>query len=267
MFGEIAASFQRGNIYLTVMLVLGFISTAIVFERIIMIQFVYHMNFGKFLLNLKKLLTAEDTTRALSYCKSFSNTSLPGIARRALEAAESDPTTIRGAIEEETIYFLPKIESRIGGLMALSTLILLTGVLGAIDSLWNTFHAISVLDSVQKQASLGAEIAKSLNPAAFGILLSMFVLIGYYLVRGAAVRLTEKMHHGITVLNNLLVPPEVGNFMPVAMPSGPAAHNMSMASPISDSHDAEPSQPVGAAPDANFADSPVEDIRDEEEII
>ena len=265
MFGEIASSFQSGNIYLTTMLVLGFLATTIVFERIIMLQFVYHMDFGKFLLNLKSLLTSEDTTRALSYCKSFSNTSLPGIARRALEAAEIDPTTIRGAIEEETIYFLPRIETRIGGLMGLSTLILLTGVLGAIDSLWNTFHAISVLDSVQKQASLGSEIARALNPAAFGILLSMFILVGYYLVRGSAVRLTEKMHYGVTVLNNLLVPPEVASFMPVAMPSaGPAPR---MATSEAESHDADPIIASGAAPDAYVPSAAVEDIRDEEEII
>lgn len=264
MFGEIAASFQRGNIYLTTMLVLGFIAFTIVFERFIMLQFVYHMDFGKFLLNLKNLLTAEDTTRALSYCKSFSNTSLAGIARKALEAAESDPTTIRGAIEEETIYFLPRIESRISGLMAISTLILLTGVLGAIDSLWNTFHAISVLDSVQKQASLGEDIARALNPAAFGILLSMFILVGYYVVRGAAVSLTEKMHYGVTVLHNLLVPPEVASFMPVSMPAAPISE-MNIAPQTQMSYEAQP-VPQGA-PDVHVADNSVEDIRDEEEII
>ena len=265
MFGEIAASFQRGNIYLTAMLLLGFIGTAIVFERLIMLQFVYHLDFHKFIANLKKLLTAEDTSRALSFCKSVSSTSLPGIARRALEAAESDPTTIRGTIEEETIEFLPRIESRIGALMAISTLIMLTGILGAIDSLWNTFHAVSVLDTTQKQASLGIEIARALNPAAFGVLLSMLILVGYYMVRGMAIRLTEKMHYGVTVLNNLLVPPEVASFMPVAMAAPAAA---SAASPMmSSAAEAAPTPTEGAAPDANFADASVEDIRDEEEII
>ena len=269
MFGEIAASFQKGNPYLSVMLLLGFIGTAIIFERIIMLQFVYHIDFGKFLANLKKLLTAEDTTRALGFCKSVSSTSLPGIARRALEAAESDPTTIRGAIEEETIDFLPRIESRIGFLMALSTLILLSGVLGAIDSLWNTFHAVSVLDTAQKQASLGIEIARALNPAAFGVLLSMFILVGYYVVRGMAVRLTEKMHYGVTVLNNLLVPPEVASFMPVAMaaPAAAAAHTAHLAPAANSDTPAAPTPTEGAKADANFADASVEDIRDEEEII
>ena len=265
MFSEIAASFQKGNPYLTVMLFLGFLGTAIVFERLIMLQFVYNLDFTKFLSNLKKLLTAEDTSRALGFCTSVSSTSLPSIARRALEAAESDPTTIRGAIEEETIDFLPRIESRIGFLMAISTLIMLTGILGAIDSLWNTFHSVSVLDTAQKQASLGIEIARSLNPAAFGVMLSMIVLVGYYIVRGMAIRLTERMHYGVTVLVNLLVPPEVASFMPIAMGAAPAA--ASAAAPAAAPESSTSTSTEGAAPDANFADASVEDIRDEEEII
>ncbi|MEI6835205.1 MAG: hypothetical protein WCL28_14575, partial [bacterium] len=157
MFAEIAASFQNGDIYLRIMLVLAFLGLAVIFERLIMLQFVYNLDFGKFLSDLRKLLTPEDTSRALSFCKGVSNTSLPAITRRALEAAETDPTTIRGVIEEETIAFLPKIELRVGALMAFSTVILLVGVLGSIDSLWNTFHAVSVLDTSQKQASLGGE--------------------------------------------------------------------------------------------------------------
>jgi biopolymer transport protein ExbB len=264
MFSEIASSFQKGNPYLLFMLFLSFLATAITFERIIMLQFVYHLDFSKFLSNFRKLLSAEDTSRAMSFCKSVSGTSLPGIARRALEAAESDPTTIRGAIEEETIDFLPRIESRVGFLLAISTFIMLTGVLGAIDSLWNTFHNISVLDTTQKQASLGLDIARALNPAAFGVLLSMLVLMGYYLVRSMALRLTERMHYGITVLNNLLIPPEVASYMPVAMAApAPVQTNQSALT-----NDSTPTPtPEGGAPDANFADSSVEDIRDEEEII
>lgn len=266
MFGEIAASFQRGNGYLTLMLFLGFVATAIIFERIIMLQLVYHLDFNKFLTNLKKLLSSEDTSRALSFCKSVSNTSLPGIARRALEAAETDPTTIRGTIEEETIDFLPRIEARVGALMALSTLIMLAGILGAIDSLWNTFHAVSVLDTAQKQASLGSEVARSLNPAAFGVLMSMLILVGYYFVKGMAIRLTEKMHYGVTVLSNMLVPAEVTSVMPVAM-----AEPMPMASVVEPLSTPTPTQTVataqGAAPDANPADAIVQDVKDEEEII
>lgn len=263
MFNEIAASFQRGNPYITIILILGFVSCVITFERIIMLQFVYFLDFGKFLSNLKKILSSDDTSRAISFCKGVGNTSLPYIARRALEAAETDPTTVRGVLEEESVDFLPRIENRIGILMAISTLILLTGVLGAIDSLWNTFHAVSVLDTAKKQASLGQEIASALNPAAFGVLLSMIVLVGYYISRSLAVRLTEKIHHGLTVLHNLLVPAEVASFMPVAM--GAPVSSAAVSEPAAVTQTAE-AAPQGGT-DANFDDASVEDIRDEEEII
>ncbi len=263
MFSEIAASFQHGNSYITAMLILGFIACVVIFERLIMLQFVYHLDFQKFLSNLKKILSADDSSRAISFCKGVGNTSLPYIAKRALEAAESDPTTVRGVLEEETVDFLPRIERRIGMLMAISTLIMLTGVLGAIDSLWATFHAVSVLDTARKQASLGQEIASALNPVAFGVMLSMFVLVGYYTARSLAVRLTERIHHGITVLHNLLVPAEVSSYMPVAMATPTATMAPMAAAEVTESEPAA----QGGGTDANFDDASVEDIRDEEEII
>lgn len=265
MFAEIAASFQQGNTYLKVMLFLGFLGMTIVFERMIMLHFVYNINFTKFLSNLKKLLTPEDTSRALSFCKSVSSTSLPGITRRALEAAETDPTTIRGVIEEETLAFIPRIEFRIGALMAFSTVILLTGILGTIDALWSTFNAVSVLDTSQKQASLGAEIARALNPTAFGLLLSILMLVGFYIVRGMALRLTERLNHGVAVISNLLVPSEIPSFMPVTM--GSSTRDVApISSPVQPVQTA-PAQAEGVNTNARPASPTTEAIRDEEEII
>jgi biopolymer transport protein ExbB/TolQ len=263
MFNEIAASLQNGNPYVYVMIGLGFLACVITFERIIMLQFVYHYNFKKFLNNLKKILSSDDTGRAVSFCKSVGNTSLPYIARKALEAAESDPTTVRGVLEEETVDFLPRIENRLGVLVAISTLILLTGVLGAIDSLWTTFQAVAVLDTAKKQASLGRDIAGALNPAAFGIFMSMIALIGYYIARSLAMRLIDHIHYGITVLHNLLVPNEVSHFMPVAMPNagGMSAETQEDA-PLKNS-----TPPDAGETNAKFDTASVEDIRDEEEII
>ena len=120
MWNHIAISLQQGNFFLLTILFLGFIGTVIFFERFIMLQFVYHIDFVRFLNNLKRSIQAEDLDRAVSLCKSQSHTSLPLICLKALEAAERDPTTVRGTIEEATIDFLPRLESRLGFLPALS---------------------------------------------------------------------------------------------------------------------------------------------------
>jgi hypothetical protein len=97
--------------------------------------------------------------------------------------------------------------------------------------------------------------------------MSMLILVGYYLVKGMAIRLTEKMHYGVTVLSNILVPAEVASVMPVAM-----AEPMQMQMPLSSPAESAPApQPIattqGAPSDANVADAVVQDVKDEEEII
>ena len=263
MWGELALSLQQGNAYVLSILALGFIATMIFFERFIMLQLVYHIDFSKFLSNLKKMVTAEDLTRAITLCKNTSATSLPHIASRALEAAEADPTKVRGTIEEEAIDFLPQIEKRLAILPAITLMIMLIGILGTIDSLWTAFQSIDVLDSAKKQATLAQGIAGSLSPTALGLTFGMLLLAGYHVLKGMAATLTDRLHHGVTVLLNLLVPQESSYYMPMAAQSHEAA-DVPRA-------DADFSSEPNAAPevhaDESFDDVSVEDIKDEEEII
>jgi biopolymer transport protein ExbB/TolQ len=273
MWGQLAHSFQNANNYVLVIAILGFIGTFIFLERMFMYWRVFGIDFKKFLSNLKKMVSAEDVDRAISLCKNVSKTSLPGIALKALEAAETDPTTIRGAIEEETIDFLPQIEKRLGVLPALALLIMLVGILGTIDSLWSAFNAVDVLDTAKKQASLAQGISSSLNPTALALVFGMFLLAGYHILRGFAVNITERIHHGVTVLHNLLVPVETAQFVPMtaAAPSAAMAAPMAMAepAPVEAASDDDFSEPAddGDVGDDSFDDVSVEDIKDEEEII
>lgn len=265
MWGELARSFQSGDIYIMTILFLFFVGTVIVFERLIMLKGVYAINFKKFLLNFRKMVSSEDFDRAMNLCKSVSKTSLPKIALAALEAAENDPTTIKGTIEEETIEFLPKVENRINILPSLATFILLTGVVGTIDSLWVTFHSINVLDNAQKQASLSSGVANALNPTALGLIVCMFILIFHQIIRSTALTIIERTHHGVTVLHNLLVPQEVAFVAPPTQ-SNDAPMPSSYESAAS-SIEPEPRAEEGVQSDDAFDDASVEDIKDEEEII
>ena len=266
MWNQLAISLQNGNIYLIFILFLGFLGTTIIFERFIMLQFVYYVDFSKFLNNLRRSVQAEDLDRAISICKNASNTSLPGISLKALEAAERDPSTVRGTIEEETIDFLPKLENRIGILPALSTLILLIGVLGTIDGLWNAFDSIEILDTSEKQARLSNGIAESLNPTTMGLLISMIFLTGHQSLRGMAIKLTERLHYGVSVIMNLLVPNDMPTYVAAAPMEAPVA-----AAPVADETESDDSEEEPDAEpeeeDDSFDDASVEDIKDEEEII
>lgn len=266
MWGELANSLRSSNGYIIFILIAGFLGTTIFFERLLMLQFVYHIDFHKFLGNLKKMVGGDDLGRAISLCKSVSSTALPRISLKALEAAETDPTKIKGTIEEEVIDFLPNIEKRIHALPAFTLLILMTGILGTIDSLWHAFQSVDVLDSARKQATLAQGIASALNPTAIGLMFGMLLLAGHHLLKSIAANVTERIHYGVTVLINLLVPQEMA-FVSVGAAPPPTAN-----SDVSDSAEAAPSAAEGEdkkteSAEESFDDVSVEDIKDEEEII
>jgi|LauGreDrversion4_2_1035121.scaffolds.fasta_scaffold00704_20 biopolymer transport protein ExbB/TolQ len=269
MWTEVARSFQLGNGYILSMLIIGFIALVIFFERVIMIQGVYNINFSKFLNNLRKMVLAEDLNRAISLCRNTSSTSLPKIACKALEAADSDPTRVRGTIEEEALDFLPAIERRIGALPALTLMIMLIGILGTIDSLWIAFQSVDVLDTAKKQATIAQGIASSLSPTALGLLFGTLMLAGYYFLKGIALNLTEEMHHGVAVLFNLLAPRDTVSY--VSIPDSnesPSNHSPThaTAAPIEQRPNTNQAAPANK-PEENFDDASIEDIKDEEEII
>lgn len=271
MWSHLATSLQNGNGYIITLLVLAFLGTIIIFERFIMLQMVYHIDFSKFIKNLKKSILAEDLDRAINICKSASHTSLPHISQRVLEAAERDPTTVKGTLEEETIEFLPKLEARIGSIPTLGTIILLVGILGTIDGLWSAFDSIVILDTSEKQARLANGIAGSLNPTALGLLVCMLFLGAHQLLKATALRITDKVHYGVTVLSNLLVPQEMA-YVAAAPQGGGMSSGISSLSSDSDSYeaDASKSDPVNTQSrdaDESLDDASVEDIKDEEEII
>ncbi len=265
MWGELANSLQQANGYVWTILVFGFLATVIFFERVIMLQFVYHIDFSKFLGNLKKMVSAEDLDRAINLCKNVSSTSLPHIALKALEAAETDPTKVRGAIEEETIDFLPKIERRLGVLPAATLFIMLVGILGTIDALWSAFHSVDVLDTAKKQATLAQGIAAALNPTAMALIFGMLMLTGFHVLKGMAVNLVDRVHHGVAVLNNLLVPQEMMAY--AAMPSGDGGGGAPASEAKAEEFQTGGKPEGGEASDESFDDVSVEDIKDEEEII
>jgi hypothetical protein len=191
------------------------------------------------------------------------------IALKALEAAEADPTTVRGAIEEETINFLPRLEARLTLLPAMASLAILAGVLGTLDGIWATFHAVDVLDSAKKQATVAKGLAASLGPAAMGILVAAITIFVHQILKGYALRVIERIHLGVSVLNNLLVPSESTAFVPIAAagaavtPVATAAVTTASAGDVSKGSDTQ----AGANANATPVVTASEDIKDEEEII
>lgn len=273
MLDQIAKSFQSNDIYTMIMFGLLALGMLVFFERFIILQTYYNLNFKKFLNDFKKIIAADDNFRAMNLCKNTSKTSLPRITLKALEASETDPTTVRNTVEEETIDFIPKIERRVATLSAIALLVLMVGVLGTIDALWHAFNSIDILDSSQKQISLTRSVAQALNPTSLAVVIGIVILVCQQVIKSIACSLMNKIHHGATVVANQLAPSAL-------VYAGGGAHSGSggMKSPgaVSDllMDDAQNEATLAQndveeelSDDEDFGDVTVDDIKDEEEII
>ncbi|NDE14100.1 hypothetical protein EBZ80_04135 [bacterium] len=92
MWAELALSFKQGNIYVLTMFAIGFVAAVVFFERLVMVQFVYNINFDRFLLNIRRAIAAEDLDRAVSLCKNAGRTSLPLTRQRCAAQSRKRPS-------------------------------------------------------------------------------------------------------------------------------------------------------------------------------
>ena len=92
----------------------------------------------------------------------------------------------------------------------------------------------------------------------------MIFLAGHQILQSVAVKITEKIHYGVTVLINLLVPQEMAYVAAAPAPSYEGSHEPA---PMKEEVQIEAEAPAKHEEEEDFDDSSVEDIKDEEEII
>ena len=261
MWNDIAFSFQQGNPYLASIFGLAFVACVVILERLMMYLLVYNINYRKFIGELRKMLLSKDYERAVTLCTKTSNHALPRIALRAIETVEDDPTRVRASIEENTLEVLPLIEKRVAFLPGVVAVIMLAGVLGTIIELWDVFHSIRILDTIQKQASLAMGIADALQPTIFALLASIVIMLFHQILKSIALTLLDKINLGVAVLNNLLVPDVSFIATGPSQGASPPAQESEKSEVTIEDEEPEAEEEGGLDADA------VEDIKDEEEII
>ena len=122
----------------------------------------------------------------------------------------------------------------------------------------------SIIENVLNALTAGVTIGciYGLMCIGLGLIFGMGLMAGYYLVKGMAVNLVERLHHGVAVLNNLLVPQDAVAYVPMAAGGDSAASGGSAPQEF-----AAPKEEAAATAEESFDDVSVEDIKDEEEII
>jgi len=178
----------------------------IVFERFIVLQLTYRLNFSVFNTTIRRMLAAGDLDRARQYCAASGSAGLPLITTKAIEAYENENFRVRMVVSEETLAFMPRIRRRISQLPNLAAVAVLLGALAAVNGVWHSFQMVDGLELGLKSFAFSQGLSQALTPIALGLAASVFLMIPYGVLDAMANRLEGEIEHSLTVILNLLAP-------------------------------------------------------------
>ena len=84
MINDIFLLYKDGEIIPYIILAIVSVGYIIIFEKFILLQLVYRINFEKFNTQIKKMLAANDMDRARNFSKATSKTSVPMLTVKAI---------------------------------------------------------------------------------------------------------------------------------------------------------------------------------------
>jgi biopolymer transport protein ExbB/TolQ len=276
MLHEIFALFRAREPIPFLILALVAVGWVIIFERFILLQFLYRVNFRKFNQTIKTMLAAGDTERARTFCLATSKTGLPHITFKAIEAFEKENFKVRMVVSEEALSFLPRVRRRISQLPTFAACAVLLGALAAVHGVWQSFQVADGLELGLKSFAFTKGLSGALTPLALSLLASVLLMLPYGLLDAIAGRLEGEIEHSLTLVLNILAPEMQPVFAaaPAMAMAGAGAAAASAATAASgsnkqsaDASDDEPALTSRGGYEEPDASDRIESVPDEEEII
>jgi biopolymer transport protein ExbB/TolQ len=267
MTKEVFDLFRSDSAIPFVILALISVGWVIVIERFITLQFLYKINFGKFNLSMKKMLSAGDFARAKAFCQATSKIGLPLITARAIDAYESDAYRVRLVLSEESLGFIPKIRRRISQLPNLASAAVLLGALAAIHGVWQAFNTAEALELGVKTFAFTQGMSHSLTPLALAMVAAVLLVVPYGVLEAMAGRIESEFEHSLTVVLNILAPETQPVVAAVAAPAPSYAAKAPAAEAAAQKVDEKSIDEITNDIDKEVNSEIAEAVPDEEEII
>ena len=111
---------------------------------------------------------------------------------------------VEQAMSEGMMETVPRLEQRTGYLAVLANVATLLGLLGTIIGLIAAFAGVAGASAAEKQQVLAAGISVAMFTTAFGLIVSIPSLVGFYLLNNRGDHIIEKMDEKSLALFNIL---------------------------------------------------------------
>src|SRR6476620_1303477 len=199
----LAHHFKEGAEFMYPILFWQILAIGVIVERAI---YLYKASINRevFLATMQKCILAGDIGRAIKLC-SAANAPLARIVKAGLMKVNRPDSEVQSAMDEAALVELPRIEQRTPLLALFANLAMLSGLLGTVSGLIESFGAVANADAASKATMLARGISEAMNCTAFGLIAAIVALLGFALLNGKTQQLLDDVNSATVQVVNLVV--------------------------------------------------------------
>ena len=193
----------EGKFYMSIIMILGIISMAIIAERFFYIYVKSSAGRANFMRNIAQLLQTGRVAEAghLAASQSFP---LAKIISAVLQNKAKGQSAIEKAVDEVYLTEAPRINRYLNLLPAFASISMLCGLLGTIFGLILAFDAVANLPAAQRPQALANGISIVMVNTWSGLAVAIPILLLHGLLSMQSERLQEEMEEKAVKVMNLL---------------------------------------------------------------
>jgi biopolymer transport protein ExbB len=196
--------FEEGGFFMYPITVCAVIGIALALERFVYLFLRASLNASAFMAQLQRELLAGKVEDALKLCNAEPSAAIARVMKAGLVRAGRPEAELKAAVEEQVLEVQPQISRRLAYLPMLANVATLLGLLGTIQGLIFSFHAVSDADASARSTALADGIAVAMYTTFWGLLVAIPILVVHSLLAARANQIMDEVDHYALKLTNLL---------------------------------------------------------------
>lgn len=196
--------FQAGGFFMYPILLVSIIALALFCERASFLYLRMKLDVEKVFQKIMVSLEGANFRSAIEECSRFENHPLGRILKAGLMRSDKRDREIERAMEEKIIQEIPKVKARINLLTMFANISTLLGLLGTIVGLIGAFQGVTNANEAMKQELLASGISVAMLTTAFGLIVAIPCLVGFYILNNRGDQLIDQFEEKALSLFNML---------------------------------------------------------------
>jgi len=195
---------NSGGTFMYVILMTSIVALAIFFERAYFLYMRLNINIDKAFSKITHWLEEANYQAAIEECNRLQGHPLGRVLKGGLLKAGHHDKDIEQALQEGILREVPLVKARVNYMSMFASIATLLGLLGTIVGLIAAFTGVADAAAAEKQEILAAGISIAMFTTAFGLIVSIPCLVGFYVLNARGDYLIDKMDEKSLSLFNML---------------------------------------------------------------